>query len=104
MAIAHFIDRGFADPDFSLTALSRRLGVTPRHIQRLLAEHQTSFVDEVMARRLRRARNMLTSQRYAHLSIVAIAHECGFSTVSHFHRAFRHHFGTTPGDMRDEET
>jgi AraC-like DNA-binding protein len=103
IAITRCIDHAFADPDFSLTALSRRLGVTPRHIQRLLAEHQTSFVDEVMARRLLRARNMLTSQRYAHMSIIAIAHECGFSTVSHFHRVFRLHFGATPGDVRDGE-
>jgi AraC-like DNA-binding protein len=102
IAIAHFIDRGFADPDFSLTALSRHLGVTPRHIQRLLAEHQTSFVDEVMARRLRQARDMLTSQRYAAMSIIAIAYECGFSTVSHFHRVFRRHFGATPGDVREQ--
>jgi AraC-like DNA-binding protein len=70
--------------------------------QRLLAENQTSFVDEVVRRRLRRARDMLASPRYAHMSIIAIAHDCGFSTVSHFHRVFRRHFGTTPCEAREQ--
>lgn len=94
------IDRNFGDPGFSLTALSRRLGVTPRHVQRLLAESQTSFVDELIERRLRWACAVLTSPRHGHTSILDIAHDCGFSTVSHFHRLFRRRFGMTPGDMR----
>jgi AraC-like DNA-binding protein len=36
------------------------------------------------------------------MSIIAIAHDCGFSTVSHFHRVFRRHFGTTPGEAREQ--
>lgn len=101
IAIGRLIDRGFDNPGFSLAALSRRLGVTPRHVQRLLAENQTSFVDEVVQRRLGRAHDMLTSPQHAHMSVIAIAHECGFSTVSHFHRVFRRHFGATPGETRD---
>lgn len=101
IAIGQLIDAGFDNPAFSLAALSRRLGVTPRHVQRLLAENQTSFVDEVVQRRLRRAHDLLTSPQHAHLSIIAIAHECGFSTVSHFHRVFRRHFGATPGEARE---
>ena len=102
IAIGRLIDRAFNNPDFSLATLSRRLGVTPRHVQRLLAENQTSFVDEVMQRRLRRARDMLASPRNAHMNIIAVAYECGFSTVSHFHRAFRRHFGATPGEVREQ--
>jgi AraC-like DNA-binding protein len=102
IAIGQCIDRGFEDPEFSLATLAQRLGVTPRQVQRLLADSQSSFVDEVMQRRLRRAREMLTSKRYAHMNIIAIAHECGFSTVSHFHRVFRGHFGATPGEVREQ--
>jgi len=29
-----------------------------------------------------------------------VSQECGFSTVSHFHRIFRRRFGATPGEMR----
>jgi AraC-like DNA-binding protein len=99
-AIARDIDQGFKDPKFSLTTLSHRLGVTPRQVQRLLASNQTSFIDEVMRRRLQQAHAILTSSRYGHMSVLDISHMCGFSTVSHFHRAFRHRYGATPGDLR----
>jgi len=102
IAIEREIDRAFSEPGFALATLSRRLGITPRHVQRLLATQETSFVDEVMQRRLCRSRDMLASTKYGDMSIIEIAHECGFSTVSHFHRAFRQRFGMTPGDMREQ--
>lgn len=102
--IGNEIDRSFGNPGFSLTTLARRLGVTPRHIQRLLAKNETSFVDEVIERRLRRARGMLTAPEHAQTSIIAIAHECGFSTISHFHRTFRRKYAMTPGDMREHSS
>jgi AraC-like DNA-binding protein len=45
---------------------------------------------------------MLTAPRYAHMNVMNVAHECGFSTVSHFHRSFRRHFDVTPGDVRSK--
>jgi AraC-like DNA-binding protein len=94
------IDRYFAHPSFSLTMLARRIGVTPRHVQALLAGLETSFTDELTRRRLDCARDMLTSPHQAHKSILEISGECGFSTVSHFHRTFRRNFGVTPGELR----
>ncbi|QPF92416.1 AraC family transcriptional regulator [Bradyrhizobium commune] len=95
------IDRHFMKPGFSLKTLARRFAVSPRQVQVLLAEAGTSFTDEMLRRRLAQAHEMLRSQRYAHLSVIEIAHSCGFSTVSHFHRIFRRNFAATPGDVRD---
>lgn len=94
------LDRYFAHPSFSLPMLARRVGVTPRHVQALLADLETSFTDEVTRRRLDCARDMLTSPHHAYKSIIEISGECGFATVSHFHRIFRRAFGMTPGEMR----
>ena len=94
------LDRYFAHPGFSLPMLARRVGVTPRHVQALLAERETSFTDELTRRRLDCARDMLMSPHQAHRSIIEISGECGFATVSHFHRIFRRAFGMTPGEMR----
>jgi AraC-like DNA-binding protein len=99
-AIYREIERSIIEPDFSLTALASRLAVTPRYVQRLLAESGTSFSDELTTRRLKRARDMLASVNSLHLSVTEIAMECGFSTVAHFHRMFRREFGETPGDVR----
>ncbi len=98
--IVRELDRGFVESDFSLRVLARRLDVTPRYVQLLLAEVETSFTDELTRRRLDRARENLASSRYFHKSIMDISQECGFSTISHFHRIFRRRFGVTPGEVR----
>ncbi|QOG22708.1 MULTISPECIES: AraC family transcriptional regulator [Bradyrhizobium] len=99
-AIYRALEQHAAEADFSLPVLGRRLGITPRYVQRLLAEMGTSFTEEVTRRRLNRARDMLISPRYRRLNVTDIALECGFSTVSHFHRLFQREFGTTPGALR----
>jgi AraC-like DNA-binding protein len=99
-AIYREFERSVVEPDFSLTVLAGRLSVTPRYVQRLLAGAGTSFSEELIHRRLRRARHMLISARHAHLNVTEIALECGFSSVAHFHRMFRREFDQTPGDVR----
>jgi AraC-like DNA-binding protein len=94
------IDNGFAAPDFSLATLVRRVGTSPRSVQRLLAEQDSSFIDEVNNRRLQQAFYLLQSPRCKHLSIIDIACECGFVTTAHFHRRFRRRYDATPGDVR----
>jgi AraC-like DNA-binding protein len=94
------IEHRFMDPDFSLTVLARRLGVTPRYVQALLAEVGSSFGNVLTENRLQRAYGMLEARRHAQLSVGEIAFACGFSTVSHFHRMFRRRFAATPGDVR----
>ncbi|MDR2878013.1 MAG: helix-turn-helix domain-containing protein [Chromatiales bacterium] len=100
VAIRREIARSFTEPDFSLPELARRIGVTPRYVQLLLAEDDSSFVNEVTAHRLKRAHELLQSQHHQHLSITAIAFACGFSTDTHFYRQFRRYYGMTPGDVR----
>jgi len=99
-AIYREFERSFADPNLSLTALARHLSVTPRYVQRLLAEAGTSFSNELTRRRLTRARDMLISPQFLRLSVTDIALECGFTSVAHFHRMFRREFDETPGDVR----
>ena len=72
------LDRAFREPSFSLTVLAGRLAVTPRYVQALLAEAGTSFIDELTARRLGLAHDMLASLRCAHMNVAEVAYECGF--------------------------
>jgi len=100
LAIRREVDRRFADPDFSLPVLARQLGITPRYIQSLLAENDTSFIDEIMQRRLKRAHEMLSSPLYSGMTIIDLADDCGFASVSNFYRMFRRAYGVTPSDVR----
>jgi AraC-like DNA-binding protein len=98
------IDRGFGDPDFSLPVLAHLVGVSPRYVQILLEEVDSSFVKEVTERRLQRALELLQSPRRRHLSVLEIAYECGFGTVAHFHRLFRRRYDATPGHFGRSKT
>jgi AraC-like DNA-binding protein len=100
LAIRREVDRRFADPDFSLPVLAIKLGITPRYVQTLLAESGTSFIDEVIQRRLKRAHEMLCSPLYSAATIIDLADHCGFASVSNFHRVFRRVFGATPSEVR----
>jgi AraC-like DNA-binding protein len=102
LAIRREVDRRFADPDFSLPALAGQLGITPRYVQSLLAESDSSFIDEVIQRRLKRAHEMLSSPLYSGMTIIDLADHCGFGSVSNFHRIFRRVFGKTPSDVRSQ--
>jgi len=102
LAIRREVDRRFADPDFSISMLASQLGITPRYIQTLLAENDTSFIDEIIRRRLERSHEMLSSPLYGGMTIIDLAHNCGFASVSNFHRMFRRAFGATPSEVRTQ--
>jgi AraC-like DNA-binding protein len=95
------IDRGYADPDFGLTALAARVGASPRYVQMLLAQADTSFLREVTHRRIQRVHALLQSPARRHRSVTEIAYDCGFSSLGHFYRLFRRVYGATPGDVRE---
>ena len=100
LAIRREVDRRFADPEFSLSALAVKLGITPRYVQTLLAESGTSFIDEVIRRRVKRAHEMLCAPLYSGMTLIDLADHCGFASVSNFHRVFRRVFGATPSEVR----
>ncbi len=94
------IEDNIGNARLSLEWIAARQQITPRHLQRLFANEGTSFSDVVRQVRLARARSMLEDPRNAHLSVAAIAHECGFSEAPNMNRAFRQHFGLRPSDVR----
>jgi AraC-like DNA-binding protein len=49
---------------------------------------------------LQRSFQLLSQQRYSHKNIGSIAFECGFNSESHFSRAFRAKFHSTPSQIR----
>lgn len=89
-----------ASSRLSLEWLAARQGISARQLQRLLAANGTSYQEALRHARLQAARAMLQEPRNAQRSISAIAHACGFSEASALNRAFRQHYGMTPGQAR----
>lgn len=84
--------------DAGLGAAARALGMSPRTLQRHLAEAGTSFRSQLRLARLRLARGML---RAPHAKITAVAAAVGCTSTSSFVRMFREHHGVTPMLYRD---
>ncbi|MCK1733463.1 helix-turn-helix domain-containing protein [Bradyrhizobium sp. 138] len=92
-----------ADPDLSLSETAAALGMSPRYVNDLLADEETSFQRYVLAERLAQCRRDLASPVLAHRHISEIAFAWGFNDLSHFGRVFREHFGMSPRDFRHSQ-
>lgn len=102
-AIKSDIAARFDRLDLSVVAVAARQRVTPRYVQLLFECEGTTFSHFVLAQRLARAHQMLTSVRHAGWTISAIALAAGFGDLSHFNRSFRRCYGITPSDVRHGE-
>lgn len=81
----------------SMQAISRRLGLSTRTLQRRLRSESTSFKDIVRTTREKLARHYLTNTRVDYNQIAFLI---GFDDPSSFFRAFREWTGATPESMR----
>ncbi|TWD86217.1 AraC-like protein [Variovorax beijingensis] len=95
-----FIEVHLGDPELSVDAISKDLGISRRLTHRLFEMQRTQYGAYLKARRLERARDELTNRRLDHLSVAQIAYRCGFGDASHFSRCFRSQFGAPPGAFR----
>jgi len=85
----------FPDGAPSKQAIARKLGMSPRNLQRYLAAEGTSFKDLMNKARVALARNYVEERR---LSITEIAFVLGFADTSTFSRAFKRWTGLSPRD------
>jgi transcriptional regulator GlxA family with amidase domain len=77
---------------------ARRIGLSTRQLDRLFSgKLGASYADHYRRIRLERARDLL---RQSAVPITEIALGCGFSSASHFSRAYREAFGVTPAAER----
>lgn len=82
----------------SRSETARRIGLSTRQLDRLFSEKlEGSYASHYRRIRLDRARDLL---RQTAASITDIALGCGFSSASHFSRAYREAFGVTPAMER----
>ncbi len=92
-ALAVAIDTG--DP--TLGAVAARLAMSPRSLQRRLAEHDTTWRHELDLLRYRRAEELLTSGA----TTAAVADRLGFADDRALRKAFRRWSGAPPSALRN---
>jgi AraC-like DNA-binding protein len=83
----------------SLTVLARRVGTSPRTLQRTLAREGTSLRALVEEVRRHRVEGLLAGDH----TVAEMSYRLGYSDPSAFQHAFRRWFGTSPGLSRNRQ-
>ncbi|WP_160199458.1 helix-turn-helix transcriptional regulator [Pseudomonas plecoglossicida] len=100
--LKHSICERYQAHTISPKAIATEIGISTRHLHRVLSAAGTSFSSILTSTRLEQARRLLASPTQAHLPIGEIAWATGFVDQSHFARLFKAAYGITPTRFRAE--
>jgi AraC family transcriptional regulator, positive regulator of tynA and feaB len=89
-----FIREHLRDPDLCIDQISASLGCTKRYLHMLFSERGLTVSDYIWRARLQHCRQEL--EAHGGKTITDVAFSWGFSSSSHFSRAFRKCFGVSP--------
>jgi AraC-like DNA-binding protein len=91
----------FLDPRFGRQTVIDRFQLSKERVGAIFSRYTdyNKMSNYIQQLRLEYAAQLLVEQ--PELSIVQIASDCGFSSKSYFSTRFRHHFGMTPTEFRD---
>jgi AraC-like DNA-binding protein len=83
----------------TLAAVARALSVSPRALQRAYAQFGDSFYEDLLARRMSVAAELLSEQRA--ITVASVARLVGYRQGASFARAFRRRYGLAPAAFRE---
>lgn len=93
----------FLNPELTLMDLSQNLNIPKHQITLLLNNHLgKNFFEYVNEFRIEETKKRMIDPQYEHLTLVAIAYECGFNSKSTFNTFFKNATGLTPTEWRKE--
>jgi AraC-like DNA-binding protein len=98
--IKAFIHERLANSDLSVETIAKAMNLSARYLHTLFEEEDTTLACFIREARLERCRQALLDQTQFYRSITDIAFSWGFNDAAHFSRLFKHRFGITPRDYR----
>lgn len=94
-------EKPYLQPELTLPELALRLNIPRHQLTQLLNQHaQKNFFEFVNEYRALEVMRRLQDEKFAHLTLVAIAYDCGFNTKSTFNQFFKQYSGQTPSEYR----
>lgn len=85
----------------TLAAVARALSSSPRQIQRAYSQFgELSFQEDLLARRMSAAAQLLAEQRA--IAVADVARLVGYRQAPHFAQAFRRRYGLAPARFREQ--
>jgi AraC-like DNA-binding protein len=98
--IKSYVEQNLSNPNLNTALIAAAVGLSPRRINALFAQEDTSLMRYVLQRRLERCYQDIQNQEYKNLRISDIAFHRGFNDLSHFSRTFRRRFGFSPRELQ----
>ncbi|MEQ8705119.1 MAG: AraC family transcriptional regulator [Phaeodactylibacter sp.] len=89
-------NKPYLDPELSLEAFAKLLGVHRNTVSKVLSSRGESFRGLVNRYRVEEFIRLVQEGQHEHLTLLAIAFESGFNSKASFNRAFKGHTGSSP--------
>ena len=97
------VQKRFQDPQLSISKLAKHLNTPSHQVSKAVnAYFQKTFPELLNAYRIKAASQMLENPDFQHLSIEAVAYECGFQSISAFYASFKKSNQMTPAQYRKQ--
>ena len=91
------IEKAHLNPDLTLRSLADELGIHPNQLSWLLNDvFGKNFNEFINHYRVDAFKKLARDPKYAHLTILAIAYDCGFNSKTVFNTFFKKETGMTP--------
>ncbi|MEO6285280.1 MAG: helix-turn-helix domain-containing protein [Dyadobacter sp.] len=91
------LEGAYRDPDLTLANLAYRLDVHPNYLSQVINERLgMTFADYVALLRIEAFKQLAAEPKNSHLTLLALAYECGFNSKSTFNRQFKKLTGQLP--------
>ncbi len=95
----------YQEPELTLGELSRQVDIPIHYLSQIINEKiNQSFLEFINSYRVEAAKKMLSSEKYDHYTIIAIAFEADFNSKTAFYTAFKKFTDTTPSKYRKSLT
>ncbi len=94
----------YLNPELTLQDLSAKLNIPKHQITQLLNNYlNKNFFEYINEFRIEETKKRMLDSNYEHLTLVAIAYECGFNSKSTFNTFFKNATSLTPTEWRKLE-
>ncbi|MCB9234023.1 MAG: AraC family transcriptional regulator [Bacteroidia bacterium] len=94
-------EKPFLRRDLNIQDVAQDLGIPQHHLTQTINEYmQKNFYTLVNEYRVEEVKHRMINKKYAHLTLLAIAHDAGFNSKSAFNMIFKNHTGMTPSEYR----
>ncbi|WP_416964645.1 helix-turn-helix domain-containing protein [Streptomyces sp. Agncl-13] len=99
-----FIRDNLGDPSLTPDAIAAAHHISLRYLHKLFQQEGHTVAGRIRERRLEQCRRDLSDSQLVARPIHAIAARWGFTSPAHFSQAFRHAYGLSPRQYREQST